>query len=198
MHNASGEPRASFFSNVNGNTSLMQPKSRWRGHHVLAQRVLSKMSTPQYITKRELDAATGKAWVVYHMAASVAQLQKQRSTNPAYAHRALLRIAMDIHYFVLAACNKCLMHHLPYLSKLRTVAHSSRSEDFDAERFVFDLHNDVNVELGKRPIDVTEFSKVRSHYRNAVMSLGSSLPTATALSTSIHTLQARYCYQCGS
>ena len=148
----------------------------------------------------EMYAAMQQAWVVYHLAASVSELLKQAGNNVGYSNGVTQRVALDIQHFVLAACPVCHAHHKENMRPLlKACSRHERSTGaaFDCERFVFDLHNDVNRARGTAVMPEDRFAEVREHYRGAAQRFPRGLPTATAMSRAMPVLVGRYCYDCG-
>lgn len=134
-------------------------------------------------------AAFAQSWIVYHLAAAAAQ----RHFKPAsrrYATGLLRKVALDLHYFVLSACPRCAQHHLSYLRE-----HPIEGAQ-DLERWVFDLHNDVNARTGKPLLAESEFEAVAQHYREALQCVGPKGVHAKLLSSALPVLRTRWCYRC--
>lgn len=130
------------------------------------------------------DDSLRKTWIVYHLGAALAQ---RSIKNKTVARNIFRKICMDIHHFVLSACESCKEFHNAQLKE------TPIWKITDYEKWVFELHNKVNEKLGKVHYD--NFETVRDHYRTELMSLGKGV-TASLLSSNIPVLIGRYCYDC--
>ena len=98
-----------------------------------------------------------------------------------------MKIVDDIRHYVLPVCASCYSHHEEYITA------NPISKVTDYERWVFDLHNDVNARIGKSY--VADFEAVRDYYRQQLDTLGPKI-TMTRLSNALPAIAGRYCYNC--
>lgn len=136
-------------------------------------------------SRREL--ALSQTWILYHLTGAMAQRTANKHGNRVYASGVLDRVALDLHHFVLVACDSCYRHHREYLD-----THPIKEAN-DYERWVFDMHNSVNRRLGKS--EITDFDAVRDHYRAQLELVGYNA-TATVISAALPVTVGRYCYNC--
>ena len=137
--------------------------------------------------EQQVKAAICQAWIAYHLAGTLAQRARERKYPRKYCTSLLQTMSADLHHFVLQSCHTCFQHHAQY------VASHPIDKVEDYERWVFDLHNAVNVKLNKA-IE-SDFGAVRQHYRDQAQSLG-KLANITRLSAAVPAVHGRYCYNC--
>ena len=145
------------------------------------------------ISKADLHAALGQTWILYHLAAALCASLLARGNSHKFVHGLMRRMNTEVSLFVLSACPPCQTHHRQYVDANFP---SSRScEEFDAERFVFDLHNAVNDLCGRAALQEEDLIAVRDHYRKSLAALGRNV-TITMLCKHLPALCERYCYDC--
>ena len=134
--------------------------------------------------------AMAQSWIIYHLAGALAQRAVERGNKPTYAASVLARVSADIHHYVLQSCRSCFDHHAAYLR-----LHPIDGQVRDFEKYVFDMHNHVNVVADKPQLTPVDFTAVREHYRGTLGRMGKQT-TATVLSKSLPAIYGRYCYDC--
>lgn len=133
--------------------------------------------------------ALAQTWILYHLGSAVAQRSLLRNHNKCklYTFKLFMKIVDDIRHYVLPVCASCYSHHEEYITA------NPISKVTDYERWVFDLHNDVNERIGKS--SVADFEAVRDYYRQQLDTLGPKI-TMTRLSNALPAIAGRYCYNC--
>lgn len=142
--------------------------------------------------EEEIHERIAQSWIIYHLAGALAE--RNRRHNNWFATQTMRKISLDLHHYVLSACERCSRHHLDYLEKHPVQEALALEGGF--EEYVFDLHNNVNERAGKPVLAKGDhLPAVVAHYREALACLGKGA-SATVLSRALPILTSRFCYGC--
>ena len=156
-----------------------------RGSQKLSKLLASASSKSSHEAKRK--HAFQVAWIVYHLSAALAARQSRRSrASSTFARDGFRKMMLDIHNFVVKACEACAVHHEDYM---RT---HPVGQDF--EKWVYELHNAVNRRVGHP--EEEDFATVQKHYQNQLDAIGGDRVTMATLSRALIAINGRFCYEC--